>query len=114
MFYMASLLQFRFVSAKCFKKLFINEFGETELRAGCLGSAKDQIDQCNVSKISTCVCCLIFAVSFSILEFSFLIFEYIAYVLFAFWFSKNSFIFLRLSCFALVRFQVRLVDFNDF
>nr|NP_001071968.1 transforming growth factor beta receptor [Ciona intestinalis]BAE06726.1 transforming growth factor beta receptor [Ciona intestinalis] len=34
-------------NAKCFKKLYINEYGEEELRAGCLGSQDDYLNQCH-------------------------------------------------------------------
>ena len=35
--------------AKCYRKIYLNEFGEHEIQAGCLNSVDTHIDQCNVS-----------------------------------------------------------------
>ncbi|XP_076814342.1 bone morphogenetic protein receptor type-1B-like [Clavelina lepadiformis] len=34
-------------NAKCFKKVFRNDYGEDEVRAGCLGSLDENLDQCS-------------------------------------------------------------------
>jgi len=33
--------------AKCYRKIYLNEFGEHEIQAGCLNSVDTHIDQCN-------------------------------------------------------------------